>query len=184
MNLVTKQMLSRRTFLRGVGVSLALPLLDAMVPAFASPRLRAAVQPPRRFGAVYVPNGILMRNWTPAGEGAAVNFTRILSPLEPFRKQVIVVSGLEAKQADAYPGEGNGDHSRASAAFLTGVHPKKTDGPDMRAGTSIDQIVANELGNATQLPSLEMGLDSKEIVGSCDPGYACAYGRTISWRTP
>ncbi len=137
--MITKKHLPRRTFLRGLGVSLALPLLDGMVPAFAALRHDAA-EPVKRFGAVYVPNGVEMRMWTPKGEGPGFELSPILEPLEPFRDQTFVLSGLADKVAVPLPGEGIGDHARASATWLTGVRVKKTEGPDIRAGVSMDQI--------------------------------------------
>jgi len=177
--IVTKKALPRRTFLRGMGATLALPLLDGMMPAFAAP---AASKPIQRLGIAYVPNGIIMESWTPAADGALSNLTPILAPLEPFRDQLLVLSGLATKQAIPYPGEGTGDHVRAAATFLTGVHPKKTEGPDIRAGVSMDQIAARELGRETQLASLELCLDANELIGACEAGYSCAYANTLSWR--
>ena len=179
MNIATKQALPRRTFLRGLGVSVALPLLDGMVPAFAAPA-RAV----KRLGAVYVPNGVEMRMWTPKGEGTGFEWPLILEPLEAFRAQTLVLSGLADQPAVPAPGEGIGDHARASATWLTGVRAKKTEGPDIRAGVSLDQIVAQQLGQETQLASLELALDSVEVLGACDAGYSCAYANTIAWRTP
>lgn len=177
MNIATKQALPRRTFLRGLGVSVALPLLDGMLPAFAAAR---AV---KRLGAIYVPNGVEMRMWTPKAEGTAFEFPLILEPLEAFRAQTLVLSGLADQPAVPAPGEGIGDHARASATWLTGVRAKKTEGPDIRAGVSVDQIVAQQLGRETQLASLELALDSVEVLGACDAGYSCAYANTIAWRT-
>ncbi len=183
MSFITKKHLARRTFLRGLGVSVALPLLDGMVPAFAALRTTAAA-PARRFGAVYVPNGVEMRMWTPKGEGAGFEFSPILEPLAAFRDQTFVLSGLADKVAVPAPGEGIGDHARASSTWLTGVRVKKTEGPDIRAGISLDQLAAQHLGKETQLASLELALDSVEVLGACDAGYSCAYANTISWRTP
>ena len=181
--LITKIALPRRTFLRGVGATLALPLLDGMVPALSALRATAAA-PTRRLGIVYVPNGIFMNRWTPAGDGTSFELTQTLEPLAPFRDRIVVLSGLSNKQGDALPGEGAGDHARAAGAYLTGVHPKKTEGADIQAGVSMDQIAAKVLGAETQLASLELSLDSKEPVGSCDPGYSCAYANTLCWRSP
>jgi hypothetical protein len=179
---ITKKSLPRRTFLRGVGTTLALPLLDAMVPAFAATRDTAA-KPAIRMGFVYVPNGIIMNRWTPAAEGGAFEFAPIMKPLEPFRQQLLVLNGLD--QVNGNPlGDGPGDHARAGATFLTGVHPKKTEGADIHAGISADQIAARELGKTTQFASLEIGLEAPGMVGGCDSGYSCAYTNTISWRTP
>ena len=180
---ITRKCLSRRTVLRGLGATVALPLLDGMVPAFAAPRTTAAA-PVQRLGIVYLPNGMMMPNWTPAEEGTAFEFTPILEPLAPFRDQVVVLSGLTDHVAFPRPGEGTGDHARASATFLTGVHARKTEGANIGVGVSMDQVAANELGKGTQLASLEIGLDSVELLGACDAGYSCAYGNTIAWRTP
>jgi hypothetical protein len=182
MQIATKRALPRRTFLRGLGVSVALPLLDGMVPAFAAVRATAA-RGVKRLGAIYVPNGVEMRLWTPKGAGREFEFPLILEPLEAFRAQTLVLSGLADQPAVPAPGEGIGDHARASATWLTGVRVKKTEGPDIRAGVSLDQIVAQHLGQETQLASLELALDSVEVLGACDAGYSCAYANTIAWRT-
>jgi hypothetical protein len=176
--IVMKRHLPRRTFLRGVGAALALPLLDGMVPAFAS---AASSQPRRRFAVAYVPNGIQMEKWTPQGAGG-VALPWTLEPLAQFQRQLTIVSGLTSRPAYPTIGEGAGDHVRAAATFLTGVHPKKTEGPDIRAGVSMDQLAARELGGDTQLRSLELCIDSNELVGACEAGYSCAYANTLSWR--
>jgi hypothetical protein len=183
MRIIIQKALPRRTFLRGLGVTVALPLLDSMVPALAAVQTTAA-RGVRRFGAIYVPNGVEMRAWTPAVEGPGFEMTRILSPLSSFRDQMVVLSGLCDKVAVPLPGEGIGDHARASSTWLTGVRVKKTEGPDIRAGVSMDQLAAQHLGKETQLTSLELALDSVEVLGACDAGYSCAYANTISWRTP
>jgi len=177
--IVTRKHLPRRAFLRGVGATLALPLLDGMVPAFASAAERRAT---RRLTIAYVPNGIQMEQWTPAVDGAAFELTPILEPLAPFRDRTLIVTGLANKPAMPETGEGTGDHVRAAATYLTGVHPKKTEGPDIRAGISMDQIAARTLGEGTQLQSLELCLDSNELIGACEAGYSCAYANTLSWR--
>jgi hypothetical protein len=174
---ISKLSLPRRTFLRGIGAALALPLLDGMVPAFA-----AAPRAARRLSVAYVPNGIQMERWIPAADGAQFELTPILQPLAPFRDRLLVVTGLANQPAYPAVGEGTGDHVRASATFLTGVHPKKTEGPDIRAGVSMDQIAARELGRDTQLSSLELCLDTNELIGACEAGYSCAYANTLSWR--
>ena len=178
-----KKSISRRTLLRGAGAAVALPLLDAMVPAFAGPTDIAA-KPVLRMGFVYVPNGILMRYWTPTIEGPNWEATRLLEPLTPFRDKALVLSGLDNLTSMALPGEGGAHHTRASATFLTGVHPKATDGIDIRAGVSVDQIAAKEIGQQTQLASLELALDPVFGSGVCEPSFTCAYLNTISWRTP
>jgi hypothetical protein len=181
--IITKMHLPRRTFLRGLGATLALPLLDAMVPA-ATALSRTDARPTARFGVVYVPNGFVMSKWTPAEVGSDFAMTPILAPLEPYRKDLLVLSNLTHKPAVSLPGEGSGDHVRAAATFLTGVHPKRTEGADIRAGISLDQIVARELGRQTQLDSLELCLESNDLAGSCEAGYSCAYANTLAWRTP
>ncbi len=181
--IITKMHLPRRTFLRGLGATVALPLLDGMVPALTALQATAA-QPVRRLGIVYVPNGIFMDHWTPADAGRAFDFTSILEPLASYREQMLVLTGLSNRQGDAWPGEGAGDHARAAGAYLTGVHPKKTEGADIRAGVSMDQIAARVLSTETQLSSLEVSLESREAIGSCDPGYSCAYANTLCWRSP
>jgi hypothetical protein len=182
--IVTKKAIPRRTILRGIGATLALPFLDGMVPAFASGRAAVIKGGPLRFGTVYVPAGVALKNFWPATEGSDFEFTRILEPLRPFKDQMLVLGGLANREADPKGNEGVGDHSRAGTSFLSGAHAKKTDGPDMRAGTTLDQLLAEEFARETQLPSLELTLGSNEWIGSCDPGYACPYSRTISWKTP
>ena len=178
--IITKTHLPRRTFLRGVGATLALPLLDGMVPAL-SPLRASAAAPVKRLGVVYVPNGIVMNQWTPETTGSGFAMQPVMQPFEPFRDRLTVLSGLANKHGDALPGEGAGDHARAAGAFLTGVHPKKTAGADIRAGVSMDQIAAREFARETQLASLELSLDSKEPLGACDPGYSCVYANTLNW---
>jgi len=179
--LITRMALPRRTFLRGLGATLALPLLDAMVPALSITAKAAA--PVRRLGFVYIPNGAIMDKWTPQEAGSTFDLPATLRPLEPFRGQMTVVSGLE--QAMAYGiGDGSGDHSRAGAAWLSGVHPKHTEGADIQGGLTADQIAAEAIGKDTQLPSLELGLDLLENVGMCENGYSCVYLNAIAWKTP
>lgn len=180
--IITKMHVPRRTFLRGLGATVALPLLDAMVPA-ATAQLKTAAVPARRFGVTYVPNGFVMSKWTPLRVGTDVDLPPILEPLSPHRDRVLVVSNLTHQPAVSLPGEGSGDHVRAAASFLTGVHPKRTEGPDIRAGVSLDQIVAREVGRETPLDSLELCLESNDLAGSCEAGYSCAYANTLSWRT-
>ena len=181
--LITKRHLSRRTMLRGFGAAVALPLLDGMVPALTA-LSRTAAAGARRMAVVYTPNGMMMPDWTPRGEGSGFGFSPILSSLEPHRERLLVLSGLEDKYGWPQADEGAGDHARASATFLTGVHVKKTEGADIRGGVSMDQIAARALGSETQLASLELALESVELLGACDAGYSCAYANTISWRTP
>ncbi len=181
--IITKKSLHRRTFLRGLGATVALPLLDAMVPALAATSKTAA--PVRRLGFVYIPNGAIMDQWTPAGAGTALELSPTLSSLAPFRDRLVVLSNLSSRPAEATEGEGSGDHARASSVWLTGVHPKRTEGADVRAGKTIDQMAADRLGRDTQLRSLELSAEDFSVaVGSCDIGYACSYVNTLSWRTP
>jgi Protein of unknown function (DUF1552) len=176
---ILKKSIPRRTFLRGAGAALALPMLDAMTPAFAADTAR-----PIRMAFMQTPNGIFNLNgeWTPKTEGAGFEFTRTLQPLETFRDRMVVISGLDQQQAAGLDGEVGGDHPRACTAWLTGTHAKMTSGSDIRAGISVDQIAAKEFGKYTQLASLEIGLESAEIVGACESAYGCAYYDTISWR--
>ena len=180
--IITKKHLPRRTFLRGLGASVALPLLDSMVPALTAQELTSAL-PVKRLGIIYVPNGVFMDNWTPPERGSDFSLPSTMEPLAPFQDQMLVLTGLSNKMGDAWPGEGAGDHARAAGAYLTGVHPKKTEGADLQAGLSMDQIIARQLGQHTQLTSLELSLESRENVGACDPGYACAYANTLCWSS-
>jgi hypothetical protein len=174
---VFKKAIPRRAFLRGTGATLALPFLDAMVPAFASEAAR-----PIRLSFIEVPNGIMMDRWTPANEGAGFAMTPVLEPVSQFRDNMLVLSGLDQNQAEALPTDVGGDHPRACTAWLTGTHARMTSGADLHAGISVDQVAAREFGKYTQLASLEMGLESAEVVGACESAYSCAYYNTISWR--
>ena len=179
--IVERKSLARRTFLRGFGAALALPMLDSMVPAFAA--TTAASKAPTRLLFTYIPSGATMADWTPKGLGSDYEISRILKPLEAFRADFSVLGGLDHHQAEAL-GDGAGDHARAGAAYLTGVHCRKTGGTDLQAGISVDQITAKAIGSATRFPSLELGCDDTRTVGACDSGYSCAYQNTLSWRTP
>ena len=185
---ITRTALPRRTVLRGLGASLALPLLDAMVPA-ATVLAQTPARPASRLGFVYMPNGVArnftgINYWTPAGEGAAYELSPILSPLAPFRDRMVVVSGLAQHQADAFDDGANGDHTRGTSSWLTGVHCKRTEGADVRNGISADQIAAQALGGATPLPSLELAIDLNFLAGQCENSYSCAYLNTLAWRSP
>ena len=185
---ITKIALPRRTFLRGVGATLGLPLLDAMVPALSA-LAQTAANPVRRLGFVYLPNGVArnftgINYWTPAGEGANFELSPILSPLAPYRNRLTVVSGLAQHQADAFDDGANGDHTRGTSSWLTGVHPKRTEGADVRNGISADQIAAGEIGKDTALPSLELGIDLNFLAGQCENSYSCAYLNTLAWTSP
>lgn len=178
----TGKSLARRSFLRGIGTTLALPVLDAMVPAFAA---TSTVVSPVRAAFLYVPNGIIMKDWKPTlGENPKdFTFGRTLKPLESMRQHVSVLSGLDHYNGQSL-GDGAGDHARAGATWLTGVHPKKTEGLDIHAGISVDQLLAKEMGKSTMLPSLELGLEDVRMVGGCDSGYSCAYSYTLCWSSP
>src|SRR5262245_45680678 len=180
---ISKMALPRRTFLRGMGVAIGLPLLDAMVPALSAIG-KTSASPVRRLGFVYTPNGATMSAWTPQGEaGALTELSPTLSPLNPFIDPVPVPTGLSQRQAESW-GDGNGEHSRGQTVWLSGVHPKRTEGADVQAGTTVDQIAAQHLGKDTRLLSIEMALEQNYLVGNCDNGYSCVYWNTISWRTP
>lgn len=176
--MLAKRTIPRRSFLRGAGAAIALPLLDAMIPALATPAERIAAA--RRFSIVYVPNGMNMEFWTPTATGTAFELPQTLAPLASFRKQMLVLSGLHNSAGDALPGEGeSAPHERAGGVYLTGVHPLR----EGHVGTSVDQIIARELGQQTQLASLELGLHNTDVVGSCEKGWSCAYRMTLSWRS-
>jgi hypothetical protein len=181
--IITRKALPRRTILKGMGTALALPLLDGMVPALTAQGQTAAASV-KRFGAIYVPNGMIMNEWTPALEGPGFAFTPILKPLEPFSDRLVVLTGMNSKPPALKPGEDPGVHARASTRFLTGMPPKFTTGSDLLAGTSMDQILAKAIGQETQFASLELSMESTESAGTCNPGFSCAYTSTIAWRSP
>ena len=178
--IITREALPRRSFLKGVGATVALPLLDTMVPVLRDTQ----AQPAARIFIGYVPNGVIMDKWTPTTLGGGFELPSTLAPLQPFQDQLTVISGLASEPMFPLPGEGTGDHVRAAATFLTGVHPKKTEGPDIRGGVSMDQIAAQTIGQGTQLSSLELCLDPNELIGACEAGWSCAYANTLSWRNP
>src|SRR5262245_44719315 len=169
---LTKNPLPRRTFLKGVGAAVALPYLDAMLP-----KLRAQAAPVRRFGAIYMPHGAMMDQWTPVTSGADFEFSPILRPLTPFRDRVTVVSNLSGPPIVA-----NGGHAVAPAGYLSGHSPKQTEGEDIEAAATIDQVIAKAIGQQTPMPSLEVATeDFSTSLGACDTGYSCVYMNTISW---
>ena len=176
--IVSKKYLPRRTVLRGLGATLALPLLDGMIPAFA-PRGFAAAAPIKRFGAIYVGMGMNMPVWMQPSEGELQS--EILRPLEAFRDRAVVVAGLDSKEAISIDA---GQHPRAQSSWLSGCRAFKTNGPDIRLGVSLDQILAREFEKETQLGSLELTLDPTDLAGNCAYGFSCAYNNTIAWRTP
>jgi hypothetical protein len=179
---IKKMALPRRTILRGMGAALALPLLDAMVPAFTA-TAQTAANPVPRLGFFYAPNGTYLPNFHPVGVGKSFEMTPVLKPLEALRDHVVVVSGLANKGAETLS-EGGGVHTRCGASWLSGIRPKKTEGADIEAGTSIDQMAARVIGKDTPLNSLQLALDYDFVVGSCENGYSCVYQRTFSWKTP
>lgn len=177
---VSRKHLPRRSFLRGLGAAVSLPMLDSMVPAFAAP---GAAKAPNRLLFTYVPIGAVMEEWWPEGSGKDFKLKRVLKPLEPFRNDLCILGGLDNQNGNAL-GDGAGDHARAGACYLTGVHPRKTAGADIQAGISVDQIVAANAGKQTRFGSIELGCDDTRTVGACDSGYSCAYQNSVSWRTP
>ena len=180
----TSKQFSRRTFLHGLGVTVALPWLEVMGPvtSWAAAPASATQTVPNRVAFLYVPNGKIMEDWTPKQVGADYALTDILKPLENVRDKTLILSGLTADKARAN-GDGGGDHARAMAAFLTGAQPRKTDGADIHAGVSVDQAAASHVGAQTRLASLELGIDPGYRSGNCDSGYSCVYSSTLSWRS-
>jgi hypothetical protein len=178
---ITKMALPRRTFLRGMGATLALPLLDSMVPALSA--AQNAAKPVPRLGFFYAPNGTYLPNFHPRIVGKDFELTPVLKPLEPLREHLVVVSGLANKGAENLS-EGGGVHTRVGTSWLSGIRPKKTEGADIEAGVSIDQMAAPVISGDTPLQSLQLALDYDFVVGSCENGYSCVYQRTYSWKTP
>src|SRR5579872_7344326 len=176
--LITKKHLPRRTFLRGLGVTVSLPFLDAMAPALMA-QSKTAAKPLPRLGFIYVPHGAIMDQWTPKTVCAEFEFSRILKPLEPYRNYVNIVSGLHHKAADT-----TAVHSLSPTTWLSGVRPKPTQGADAYAGVTADQVAAQHIGQETPLPSLELATeDHSGLLGACDRDYGCIYMNTLSWRT-
>jgi hypothetical protein len=209
--IITRKHLPRRTFLKGLGVAVALPMLDAMVPSLAMGAEKVLAKSPNRIGWAYIPNGAIMDCWTPTGAGAAYEFSRILKPFSKYRDDMLVLSGLghelpgherdgqddppapigaanaapkaAADAAANQPGQPGG-HAQAGSLYLTGVRPRKTIGMDVQSGTSVDQIIAGAIGAQSRLRSLELSCDDTRSVGNCDGGYSCVYNNTICWRNP
>jgi hypothetical protein len=180
---ITKKHIPRRTFLRGAGVAAALPFLESMVPA-ATPISQSAASPPPRFVGLFVPHGMAPGYWVPEKEGSDFDFKQILKPLEPFRKDVTVLSGLHARSAESPPGVTGADHFVA-AAYLCANKPKKTIGADVYAGKTIDQMIADKIGQDNLMPSMQLAVEDPGANSSnCGEGYSCAYSNTISWSTP
>ncbi len=177
-----KGRLARRTFLRGVGTALALPCLDAMLPKVAR-AAGVAGKPPVRMAFLFSPNGVIPDAWTPKELGAHYTLSPSLEPLAGVRDEILVLSGFSQKKGFDM-GDGAGDHARSASTYLTGVHPFKTAGSNIRAGVSVDQIAAARIGRRTPLPSLELGIEPGATAGNCDSGYSCAYSSCISWKTP
>jgi hypothetical protein len=176
--IITKKVISRRELLRGMGGVLALPLLDAMVPALAA-QSKTAAKPVHRFGVMYIPNGMIMNKWTPALDGAEYEFTPTLESLAPYRDQLLILSNLACVPTPGRPG---GAHAKATTRFLTDISPPTSE-TWLDAGISVDQILAKETGKHTQLASLELAIENGETAGACDVGFACAYTNTISWKS-
>ncbi len=186
--IITRTALPRRTFLRGMGAAIGMPLLDAMIPA-----LRAAGDAPgaavRRLGFIYMPNGVAKNSsgidyWTPPTEGRDFELSPILAPLAGFKDRMVVVSGLDQNQAEAGNDGASGDHTRGTSSWLTGVYPKRTEGADVRNGVSADQIAAGAIGQDTALPSLELAIDLNFLAGQCENSYSCVYLNTLAWSSP
>src|SRR2546427_159405 len=175
--IITKKAMPRRTVLRGMGVTLALPLLDAMVPA-ATPLAKTTAKPVRRLGFVFMPMGCDITRWTPPGQKTLDELSPILSSLGPVKEYVTVIANLELQ--NAYPGT----HATSNAAFLSAAKAKPTESSDYYLGTTVDQVAAKQIGQETQLPSLEMSMDLLQTVGQCDNGYACVYQNNLSWSSP
>jgi len=180
--IVTRKAIPRRTVLRGIGASLALPLLDSMAPALTA-LVDSPARWPLRFGVVYVPNGMVMQEWTPGVEGTGFELKAAIAALEPFRDRLLMLSGLASTPPPSAP-NGAGVHARASTRFLTGIPPKRSDTSEVEAGVSVDQLIAKELARQTELASLELAIEGRDLAGSCDIGFSCAYTNTVSWRGP
>jgi hypothetical protein len=179
--MIARKPIGRRTLLRGLGATLALPLLDGMLPSSARAAEEAAAAR-KRLQVLYTPNGMIMQNWSPAELGENYTISPILKPLESVRDKFVVIKNMDHTMAEAM-GDGAGDHARCCATFLTGVHIYKSDSVLLN-GPSMDQLVARKTGQVTQIASMELGLDQPSMVGSCDSGYSCAYNNTMSWTGP
>jgi hypothetical protein len=174
--------LPRRTFLKGLGTAIALPVFESMLPGLSLAASAGSKPLPKRMAFVYVPNGANMADWTPKTVGSEFELPYILEPLKAHQKDLLVLSGL-AHDKGRPNGDGPGDHARASATFLTGCQARKTPGADIKVGISVDQVAAQKLGHHTRLPSIELGTDRARLAGNCDSGYSCAYSFNISWKT-
>lgn len=181
--MMPQSLLPRRQFLRGLGVAVALPAMRSLQPRVVARAMESGAAAPTRLAFLYVPNGIHMPDWKPAREGSDFDLPATLQPLAPFQQDILVLSGLTHDKARAN-GDGAGDHARSAATFLTGAQAVKTNGNDIRAGVSVDQIAAQLIGQSTQFPSLELGCEPGKLAGSCDSGYSCAYSNTLAWKSP
>jgi hypothetical protein len=189
-----QEALNRRQFLRGVGVTLALPLFESALSGVAraataplakgaAPLATTASGAPLRMAFVYIPNGVHQENWWPTGEGSAFELGKTMQPLAPLKSSLQVLGGLDHQNAKA-GNDGAGDHARANATFLTGARARKTDSADIQVGVSVDQIAAQHVGHLTRFSSLELSCDNVRKSGRCDSGYSCAYQYNLSWRSP
>jgi hypothetical protein len=188
MNLLLNRPVSRRTVLKGLGATIALPFLEAMLPRQVyGAALKSTAAPlkayPTRMAAVYLPNGVTLPEWKPALAGADYEFSRILQPLAAYRSEMLVISGLADRHGESN-GDGPGDHARAMSSYFTAAQPYKTAGENIRAGISLDQVMAQKIGDATLFPSLELGLEYGHQAGNCDSGYACTYENNLAWSSP
>ncbi len=177
---ITRKQIPRRSFLKGAGTGIALPMLDAMIPAFA-----AEPAPITRYSFLHVPHGASPGYWNPETTGSNWELSPILQPLAPFKDQLTVISGMDHRMATSLtPDESAGDHSRTAAVFLSSAHPKRTEGQDIECGVTIDQVLAQKIGQTTPLPSLELCIEDVGALGVCGVGYSCVYTNTISWSSP
>ncbi len=174
--------LPRRTFLKGAGAVMGLPLLEAMLPR-GTQAAEAAMKSPTRMAFVFFPNGAIMPAWKPKQTGTSYELSETLSPLSKFQNQMNVITGLAQDNGRA-KGDGPGDHARCASTYLTGAHPVKTSGSDIKVGVSVDQVAAQAIGKLTKLPSLELGIERGRNAGNCDSGYSCAYSSNVSWKSP
>ena len=187
--IITKKCLPRRTFIRGMGTTLALPLLDSMVPALSA-LAKTSANPVRRLGFIYFPHGSVswapgdQNLWTPPGGGGPLSLSPILQQLDPVKEQMLVLTNMEHKNAQGNGTDGNAEHTRSNASWLSAARPKMTEGADVRLATTVDQIAAQQLCRDTRLPSLELTLENSFLVGNCDNGYNCVYVNSLSWSSP
>lgn len=181
--ILTRSDMSRRSVLKGAGALMGLPLLDAMLPENGLAADTSGKAAPLRMAFVFFPNGAIMPDWTPKQDGENYELSKTLKPLEPFKSDINVMSGLAQDNGRA-KGDGPGDHARSASTFLTGAHPRKTAGADIHVGISVDQEAAKHIGDDSRLPSLELGIEAGRTAGSCDSGYSCAYSSAVSWKSP